>query len=193
MVVDITKDEQIIEALFSRDESILEQISNNYKNLYISVLRQILGSEEDVSECENDVLLAVWNSIPPNRPDNLAAYISKLARNISINRFKYNTRSKRAAGYMLVLEELSECIPDSKSGKEITRLEENKELSKILNDFLKGLDPETRVLFVRRYFYLESVGSLAERYGFTENKVSVKLHRARNKLHKILEKEAVII
>lgn len=191
--VNVTRDEQIIDALFERDENILEQISNKYKKLYISVLRQILGSEEDVVECENDVLLAVWNSIPPNKPDNLAAYISKLARNISINRFKYNTRQKRGVGYTVVLHELSECIPDSSSGNDYTEYLKDKELEQILTDFVKSLDDETRVLFVRRYFYLESVGSLAKRYGFTENKVSVKLYRARNKLHKILQKEAIII
>ncbi len=189
----ITKDEQIIEALFNRDEGILEQISNKYRKIYVSVLRQILGSDEDVFECENDVLLAVWNSVPPNKPNNLAAYIAKLARNISINRFKYNTRQKRAVGYTVVLHELSECIPDNSFGKDYTEHFKDKELGQILTDFVRNLDDETRVLFVRRYFYLESVGSLAKRYGFTENKVSVKLYRARNKLHKILEKEEVII
>ena len=187
------EDVKIIEMLFERQEKVLELISSKFKNLYKSVIEQILDDKEDVLECENDVLLAIWNSIPPNRPNSLAAYICKLARNISINRYKYNKRAKRDSGYALVLDELGECIPDKISKTLYDDIAEQKEIKTILNDFIKGLDAETRVIFIRRYFYLESVSSIAKRYKISENAVAVKLHRTRKKLHKLLEEEGISI
>lgn len=187
-----TEDVKIIELLFERDEKVLVQISDRYKCLYNNILRQILNNEEDICECENDVLLAIWNSIPPNRPSNFPAYICKLARNISINRFKHNTRLKRSAGFAVVIEELSECIPD-KFSDDYIKSTEKKEINTIINNFIKELDAETRILFIRRYFYLESISNIAKRYKMSENKVSVKLFRARNKLNKLFEKEGIAI
>lgn len=188
-----TEDFKIIDLLFERDEKALDQISGKYKSLYKSILLKILNDSEDISECENDVLLAVWNSIPPNRPNNLSAYICKIARNISINKLKYNTRQKRSAGYKLVLEDLSECIPDNSGDGSIEKISENKEIGKVISSFLRTLDIESRILFVRRYFYLETVAELSKRYGYSENKISVKLFRARTKLYKYLEKEGIEI
>lgn len=187
------EDINIIDLLFERDESGLNQITIKYKNLYKGILTAILSDGEDISECENDLLLALWNSIPPNRPDNLSAYICKIARNISVNKLKYNKRLKRSHGYTLVLEELSECIPDKASNTSFEKADENKEISKAISSFLRTLNAETRILFVRRYFYLESISELSERYGISENKISVKLFRARAKLRKYLEKEGIDI
>lgn len=187
------QDDIIINLLFDRDETVLEQISVRYKGLYKKILKQMLSNEEDICECENDVLLAVWNSIPPNRPSNFSAYICKLARNISINRFKYNTRAKRGTGYTLVIEELCECVPDQSPRNNYNKLAEQKEIGEIISRFVRILDAETRVLFIRRYFYLESVSSLAKRYEMSENRISVKLFRARNKLCDILRKEGIAL
>lgn len=192
-MVDSSSDVKIIELLFDRDEYGLTQISDRYKHLYISILRQLLNDEQDILECENDILLAVWNSIPPNRPDNLCAYVCKLARNISINKFKYNSREKRAAGYAVILDELSECIPDKSPACNSETAVENKEITDALLRFVKQLDAQTRILFIRRYFYLESVSSLSERYKIAENKISVKLFRARKKLHTFLKKEELVL
>lgn len=189
----ILEDVKIIEMLFDRQENVLELISSKFKNLYKSVIEQILDDKEDVLECENDLLLAVWNSIPPNRPNSLAAYICKLARNISINRYKYNKRAKRDSGYTIVLDELSECIPNKISKSEYEDITEQKEIKNVLNNFVKGLDVETRVIFIRRYFYLESVSNIAKRYKISENSVAVKLYRARKKLHKLLAEEGIVI
>ena len=179
----------IVERLFNRDQSVLEDVSGKYKNLYNNIIRKILDDDRDVIECENDVLLAVWNSIPPNRPNNLSVYICSIARNISVNRFKHNTRAKRNCGYTVILDELNECIPDTSPLNDCESLLENKKLNNLLCEFLRGLDAQSRILFVRRYFYLESVSSLAERYEMSENKVSVKIFRIRKKLRKFLEKE----
>lgn len=186
-----TEDIKIIELLFERDQEALAHVEAKYKNLYKSILTRILSDSEDISECENDVLLAVWDSIPPNRPNNLSAYISKIARNISINKFKYNNRSKRSDGYTAALDELYECIPDKSPQNSIDVMEEQSRIKKILSEFFEKLDKESRVLFIRRYFYLETVTELSKRYNITENKISVKLFRARKKLHKILGKEDI--
>lgn len=188
----VQKQEEIVALLFERNEEVLEQISVQYGCLYKGILRQILNNPEDISECENDVLLAVWNSIPPNRPNNFSAYICKLARNVSVNRFKYNNRAKRSSGYTLVVEELCECIPDNSTEKEYNKVE-REEINEIISNFVRELDAETRVLFVRRYFYLESVASLAERFEIPENRISVKLFRARNKLQDVFRKEGIAL
>lgn len=182
------QDSEIIELLFRRDERALELLSDKYSRLYTSVLRGALTSDNDVQECINDLLLSIWYSIPPSRPERLSAYIVKLARRIGINRFRYNTRQKRNEGCTVILSELGEvskAIPDTDNA------ESDRELSKILSDFISSLDEVTRVLFVRRYVYLESVTSLAERFEMTDNAVSVRLHRARKKLKKLLEKEGL--
>lgn len=192
-MVNILEDFEMIERLFAREESVLAEIAAKYKNLWYSVIRQILNSEADVAECTNDVLLAIWNSIPPNRPNRLSAYTCKLARNISINKFKYNNRAKRAPSYIVTVEELEQCIPVGFTEDSLAALEEKKQLQKLLSDFMQRLDPETRILFLRRYFYLESVTDLAKRFGLSENRISVRLFRARKKLHELLTEEDIAL
>ena len=183
-------DQKIIELLFLRTESALDEISRKYSRLYTGILREIVSDACDAEECANDVLLAVWNSIPPHRPKNLSAYICKLARRIGIDRFRYNTVGKRN-GYTVALEELTECLPSENPFGE--QAEQSEAIRNILSEFIRGLDPETEILFVRRYIYLESVMSLAERFEMDENRVAVKLCRARKKLKKLLEKEGIRI
>ena len=185
---DLVTDEKIIELFFNRDESALEHVSRKYQRLYLSVLREVLENESDVAECANDLLLSLWNSIPPTRPTHLAAYIVKLARHIGISRFRYNTRQKRNGGYTLILSELEDVLSDTPSNDEDVG-----EISDLLSEFVATLDTATRVLFLRRYVYMESIPSLAKRFNMTENNVSVKLHRARAKLKKHLGKEGISI
>ena len=182
-------DNRIIELLFERAENALDEVSHKYSRLYKGIIREVLSDECDVEECENDVLMAVWNTIPPNRPDSLSSYICKIARRIGINRFKYNTRQKRNTGYIVMLSELDDCLP---ADEPIDDGDERSELIRsILSDFIRSLDPETEILFVRRYMYLESVTDLAKRFELDENRISVKLYRARKKLKKVLEKEGI--
>ena len=182
-------DSEIIELLLRRDESALQLITDKYRSLYRSVIREMLSNENDVVECENDLLLAIWNSIPPNRPENLAAYISALARRGGISRFRYNTRQKRSEGYTVILSELDEVLPNTDPSVQDMHSDEN--IANIISDFLRSADIETRILFIRRYVYLESVSEISKRYKISENNISVKLHRARVKLKKLLEKEGI--
>lgn len=182
-------DKLIIELLFQRSEMALDELTHKYARLYKSIIREVLSDECDVDECGNDVLLAVWNSIPPNRPDSLPAYICKIARRIGIDRLRYHTRQKRNSGYMLTLSELEECLPAQTFTADDE--ERNELIRTVLTGFLRSLDPESEILFVRRYVYLESVAELAKRYQMDENRISVKLYRARKKLKKVFEKEGI--
>lgn len=182
-------DSRIIELLFERAEIALDEVSHKYSRLYKGIIREVLSDECDVEECGNDVLLAVWNTIPPNRPNSLSSYICKIARRIGIDKLRYNTRQKRNTGYIVMLSELGDCLP----AEEI--IDDTEELSEmirsVLSEFLRSLDPETEILFVRRYVYLESVTDLTKRFELDENRISVKLYRARKKLKKVLEKEGI--
>lgn len=180
-------DINIIKMLFERSEIGLTEINKKYEKLVKSILSRILDNYSDVEECMSDVLFDVWKSIPPNRPDCLPAYISKIARRTAIDKLKYNIGKKRAASYTVLLSELGDCIPDTNYDIKCDNT------SEVIETFLKGLDVETRVLFVRRYMYMETVKELADRYNLSTNNISVKLHRAKNKLKKILLKEGIKI
>lgn len=180
-------DVKIVDMLFLRSEKALEELSDKYSALCASIMKKILDNDEDIEECVNDVRLAVWNSIPPSRPDNLKAYLCTLSRNAAINRLKYNKRQKRSDGYTVMLSELDECIPSE--DEPLDAHFERERLRRVLSDFLRELDAQTRVLFVRRYVYFETPAELAQRFAVNTNNINVKLHRARKKLQKILEKE----
>ena len=180
-------DNRIIDLLFERSENALDEIKKKYSRLYGYVIRNAVDNESDAEECENDLLLSVWNSIPPARPDNLSAYICRIARRIGIDRLRYNTRSKRNGDLTVMLSELEECLPD----RAMTSGERGSEIGEILSEFVRELEPVTRILFIRRYIYLETVSSLSGRFEMSENNVAAKLYRARKKLKKKLNKEGI--
>lgn len=184
------EDKQIIDLLFARDERGLKMTQEKYGHLYKSILRQALSDPSDIDECTNDVLLALWNSIPPNSPSHFPSYICRIARRIGINRFKHNTRQKRNIECNILLSELEQCIP---APDQMQARQEAMQLRRLLNAFLNDLDPQSRVLFIRRYYYLESVKDLAKRFGVSTNFVSVRLHRARAALKTLLKKEGVAL
>lgn len=178
-------DKQIIDLLFARDESGLQHTEQKYGRMYNGILRQTLNNESDVDECGNDVLMALWNSIPPQYPNHYPSYICAIARRIGINRFKRETRQKRGQGYTILLSELGDCVPAPE------KAQDSADIRAVMAAFLKELDEQTRVLFLRRYYYMESVKSIAKRFELSENNVSVRLHRARKQLRALLEKEGV--
>lgn len=182
------KDTTIIELLFERSEQGLAMLTDKYKGLAIKLLSGILENHADVEECFNDLLVAVWNSIPPNRPQSMPAYVCALTRRIAINRYKYNHRGKRDS-YQLLLSELDDAIPDP-SWEQASR---DDEIRAVLNRFVASLEPEGRVLFLRRYVYFESVTELAARFGMTENAVSSRLSRIKKRLRNVLREENIEI
>ena len=181
-------DKTIIDLLFERSEEGLSLLTDKYKGLAVKLLSEILTDRSDVEECFNDLLLAVWNSIPPARPNSMTAYVCTLTRRIGINRYKFNHRNKRDS-YQLLLSELDEAIPDPAS----ENVTQNEAVVEVLNRFISTLEPEGRVLFLRRFVYFESVTELAARFGMTENAVSSRLSRIKKRLRKALREENIEI
>ena len=180
-------DKLMVDMIYERNEDGIRELVNTYSRLCTSVVCRILSDECDVEECVSDVWMAVWNSIPPNRPDSIRAYLCKIARRIGIDKLKYNTRKKRADGYTVLLSELGDCIALPEDN------ECDEHLIGIIENFLSSIDVESRVMFVRRYMYMESIAELASRYGIKERYISVKLFRIREKLRKALVKEGIEI
>ena len=181
------EDFRIVELYWQRDADAIPATSEKYGGYCAAIARNILGNEEDTEECVNDTWLRAWNSMPPHRPNALAAFLGKITRNLSFNRYKQNRADKRGGGELpLVLEELGECV----SGTDSVEGElDKKELLGAINVFLKGLTPEKRAVFVCRYWYADSVGDIAARVGMTESHVSMTLTRLRRSLHEYLTKE----
>lgn len=141
---------------------------------------------EDAEECVNDTYLNAWNTIPPHKPNILSAFLGKITRNLSINKYRHDRTEKRGGGQVpAVLDELLDIVSDS-AGVEQS-IEQN-ELVAAIDQFLAGLSKEKRKIFVCRYWYFDSVSDIAERFGMTENNVSVTLSRTRTKLHNYLLK-----
>ncbi len=180
-------DRSIVELYFARDERAIAETERKYGRLCHGIARRITGNEHDAEECVNDVYGGLWQAIPPERPHSLGAFAAKLARNIAIGRLKYNTAAKRSSDAVISLSELEEIIPDAAS---FDRLEDG-QIGRWISDFLRLESEETRNIFIRKYFYLDSVLEIAERHGFSESKVKSILFRTRNKLREYLNEKGL--
>ncbi len=179
-------DSGILDLFFARAEQAIEELNRKYGHAVRKTAANILRDRLDVEECVNDTYLGCWNSIPPQKPNPLVSYVCKIARNLAVNRYHANKAGKRNGEYDLILDELEESIP---SAMDVETEAEAKELTEAINRFLKTLSREDRILFVRRYFYADSVSKLAAQAGDSANRVSVRLFRIREKLKKTLVKE----
>ncbi|MBO4696319.1 MAG: sigma-70 family RNA polymerase sigma factor [Lachnospiraceae bacterium] len=175
------EDNQIIDLFFQRNQQGIAETDRKYSRYLQAIAYRILGNREDAEECVNDALNSAWNSIPPQKPTVFRMFLAKLTRNRAINRYNEEHAKKRGSGEMtMALEELSECIAGG-SDPEKTVLAE--ELSKEIRAFVRALPEREGDVFLRRYFFLEDVKSIALRYGISQNNVSVILNRTRKKLH----------
>lgn len=182
--------DQIIQFFLNRDETALKAVSREYGAYCSKIAMNILGSREDSEECVNDAFLKAWELIPPYKPEKLSAFLGKLTRNLAINKARYRLSEKRGGGQIgPVLDELSEIIPDNSS---VELEQERKELIEEINGFLRKLPSKKRNIFIRRYWYCDSVREIALDSGLTENNVSVSLNRMRKKLKQHLEKKGMI-
>ena len=180
-------DNLIVELFFGRDERAIREAENKYSAYLRKVAYNILGSDEDVSECVNDTYLAAWNSIPPHKPTNLLTYLSKLVRRSAVDIYRSRTRQKRRGSeYSASLSELSEVLPSGDSPDDALNA---KLLTKTIEDFLKGVTDESRKVFVARYYFLDSVSDISKYFGISTGKVKTILHRTRRKLREHLERE----
>ncbi len=184
-------DETIVQLLWDRKEQGLEDMSAKYEKYCFSISCRIVNDKEDAKECVNDTWLNAWNSIPPSRPYNLAGYLAKLVRNISINCYNKKHTLKRGGDNIVVaLDELSECID---SGSRVEESLELKLITDIITDFLASQDKTKRWIFLQRYFYMAEIKEIADRLEIKQGTVKSVLYRMRKQLKKWLEKEAIYL
>lgn len=178
-------DKQIIRLFFERSEQAITELSQKYDDLCMKIARSILNDHQDAEECVNDAYLGAWNSIPPQSPDPLRAYICRIVRNRSLKKLRTNSAIKRGSQFEVSLSELEDCIPDNSMDEQFSI----SELSAQINAFLAALPKDDRLMFVKRYWFSESISELADAFGITENNVSVRLSRIRGKLHQYLNRK----
>lgn len=184
-------DSVIVELFFKRSENAVAQTQEKYGKYCHSIAFNILHDEEDANETVNDTYLNAWNSIPPHRPQMLSTFLGKITRNLSLKKWREKTADKRGGGEAtLTLDELEECIPD---GETIEYELSVKELAQIVDAFLRTLPDNERRVFVRRYWYLDSISDICDQFGFGNSKVKMMLLRTREKLKKQLETEGVYL
>ncbi len=184
-------DERIIALYFERNEDAIRETKEKYSRYLLSVAQNIVSVREDAEECENSTYFATWNSIPPNRPRSLSAYLFKIVRNFALQKLRTQKTEKRGGGEaILSLGELNECIPASSAFAENLTCEN---LGEILSAFLKELPDTEQRLFICRYFRCDSIATLAQNFGMKESRVKVTLMRTRTKLADHLSKKGVFL
>lgn len=181
------EDNKIIQLYFQRDEQAIDETRLKYGRLLISVAMSILHNSHDSEECESDTYYRAWQAIPPTHPTYLSAFLSKITRNLAINRLHRNER-RGGLSTELIFEEIAEAIPDTCG--DVT---EDIALRDALNDFLESLGATKRQVFVRRYFYMREIKEIAREMGMTTAGVKVTLHRVRNELRLHLEERGIVI
>lgn len=184
-------DEIIISLFFQRNEVAIEETNKKYGAYCFQIANNILNSREDSEECLNDTWMKAWNSIPPTHPQNLKLFLAKIVRNLSFNKYKAKYTCKRGKGEVaLILDELEECIA-GQSDVETHFIAE--ELQATINRFVRGLPEKEGNVFIRRYFYSDTIKDISKRYHISENNVRVMLNRTRNKLKARLKKEGYFL
>ncbi len=180
-------DARIVDLYWARNEAAISESDTKYGRMLNSLSYSLLSSREDAEECLNDTYLAAWNSMPSARPERLGAFLSKIIRRISIDRFRERHSEKRG-GIDNLCEELTECIPDNSDDGEGDR----EEIRNALNAFLNACDTQKRAMFILRYFYSKSIEEIALKVGASESKVKTALHRMRLELKEKLTKDGLL-
>ena len=181
------EDKKIVELYWARNEDAITQTSVKYGGMMHATSKSIVGSHEDAEECVNDAYLAAWNSMPENRPTYLGGYMARIIRNISLNRYDRNHAAKRQ-GVQVVFEELEGCLTDYNTPEEEY---EQGCLKEVLDNFLESLDEQKRVIFLRMYFYTDSIAEIAQRMQMSEGKIKSILFRLRGQLAATLKEAGV--
>ena len=185
------EDGMIIDLYWARSQQAIAESEKKYGPYCHAIARRILDREEDAEECVNDTWLRAWNTMPPQRPGILSAFFGKLTRNLSLDRWRRNKAAKRGGDQVEVaLHELEDCLPDHRRPDE--ELEAG-ETAALISAFLRRQSEADRALFVRRYFHLEPLNDLADRFGMSVGQVKSKLHRMRGRLKAELEREGVAV
>lgn len=179
-------DTEIINLYYERNEDAVRETMNSYHNRLLRFAMRFLSDSRDAEECVNDAYVRAWNTIPPNRPENLFAYLAVLCRNAALDVIKKNSAQKRSAQLVELTHEMNECIPDQNSISD----DRSDELKGYINEYLSTLPKDKRAVFLGRYWYNESVSEIARWTGYSQSKVKTMLHRTREGLRKfIIRKE----
>lgn len=183
-------DREIIALFFERSEKAITELSNKYGAVCSKVAFNILNNKQDSEECVNDAYLGVWNTVPPQNPNPLISYICRIVRNLAVKKYHANTAIKRNSIYDVALSELENCFPSSEAADDEFNAAET---AKIIDRFLETLNQENRIIFIRRYWYSDSIEDIAKQFNMSSHNISVRLFRTREKLRKHLLKEGVSI
>lgn len=177
-------DNGIVQLYWDRNDQAISITSQKYGNYCKAIAKNILNSEEDAEECVNDTYLNAWNSMPTHWPEQLAIFLGKIVRNLSFNKYRHDHAEKRGGGEItLVLDELTDCVSDIDTVEQII---DRQELERAINVFVRSLPTEKRNIFVRRYWYADSVSNIASDYGVLQGTVSKTLERTRKQLKSYL-------
>ena len=184
------EDEKIVNLYLERSETAISETQKKYGRYCFTVAYNVLYSKEDAEECVNDTFEKAWNSIPPQKPRIFSAFLGAITRNLALDRYEQSHAKKRYSPAETALEELGECIPAAEDGADIS---DTLALKDAINGFLASLNEQTRVIFMRRYWYFCSIKEIAKSLDLTESKVKVSLMRTRNAFKEYLEQQGIII
>lgn len=183
------EDSKIVELYWQRSEAAISETAKKYDKYCNHIAYNILYNSEDAEECVNDTYMRAWNAIPPHRPGRLSTFLGKITRNLALNKYKgYNTQKRGSGQTDAVLSELEECLA---TGGKVEDLVDEMVLVDAINRFLAGLPKEQRVVFVRRYWYMNSIKEISAQLDMNPNKVTTMLFRMRNDLKLHLEREEI--
>lgn len=183
-------DEKIIDLFFERDQQAIRELEIKYGKICHNLSYNIVNSRQDAEECVNDAYLGAWNAIPPTRPNPLLSYIVKIVRNISIKIYWRKEAAKRNSIYTIAMQEIETCIADKKTVEDEI---EARELAHIIENFLDSLTTKERIIFMRRYAYIDTYADIAKRVGTSEKNVSVRLSLIRQKMKQYLIEREVFV
>ena len=178
-------DKEIVELYLAREEKASAYCAQKYSASLHRLASSLLLDSRDAEECVNDTFLKAWNAIPPNKPEHLFPFLARICRCTAVDVIRRNKAEKRDCLVVELTREMEECIPDSMGGAEVPE----DTLKTLMNDFLGTLSKEKRMIFVRHYWFGESISEISKRFGFSESKVKTALHRMREKLRKYIEKK----
>lgn len=182
-------DNQIIKLFFTRDEDAIQQTAYKYGTRLTVLAANIVRNNEDAQECVNDTYLKAWDTIPPIKPDHFFAYLAKICRYFAFGRLDWNHAAKRNAEVIALTKEMEECIPSSWHDATV----DSSKISDLVSSFLRRQTPENRMIFVRRYWYGDSVSEIALRNELSQSAVAMRLSRTRGKLASYLKKEGIYV
>lgn len=186
----MTDDEKIIDLFFERDQQGIRELDMKYGKICHNLSYNIVNNRQDAEECVNDAYLGAWNAIPPERPNPLLSYMVKIVRNLSLKTYWKKEAAKRNSIYTIAMQEIEACIAGQKTVEDEV---EARELARIIESFLDTLAVKERVIFMRRYAYIDTYADIAKRVGISEKNVSVRLTLIRQKMKQYLTERGVLV